>query len=115
MPAIKYVTFDCYGTLFDWRHGIGSVLKYVLREPMDVVLREFFEVDRTVITRPGFRKYSEVLREVLKEPTRRKGLQYEDCMWGHAGGGAETLDCGFLCFVGVWVMGVRAVGLDPCP
>ena len=83
MPVIKYVTFDCYGTLFDWRHGIGSVLKYVLREPMDAVLREFFEAEQTVITRPGFRKYSEVLREVLKELTRRKGLRYED-LYGDA-------------------------------
>lgn len=75
---IKYVTFDCYGTLFDWRHGIGSVLEYVLREPKDAALREFFKVEQTIITRSGFRRYSDVLKEVLKELMRRKGLQYRE-------------------------------------
>ncbi len=83
MARIKYVTFDCYGTLFDWRHGIGSVLEYVLREPRDVALREFFKVERTIITRPGFRRYSDVLKDVLKELMRRKGLQYRE-VYGEA-------------------------------
>ncbi len=75
---IKYVTFDCYGTLFDWRHGIGSTLEYVLREPRDTALQEFFKVEQTIITRSGFRRYSDILKEVLKELMRRKDLQYRE-------------------------------------
>lgn len=83
MARIKYVTFDCYGTLFDWRHGIGSVLEYVLQEPRDIALREFFKVEQTIITRPGFRRYSDVLKDVLKELMRRKDLQYRE-VYGEA-------------------------------
>jgi len=75
---IKYVTFDCYGTLFDWRHGIGSVLEYVLQESKDVALREFFKVEQSIIMRPGFRRYSDILKEVLQELMRSKGLQYRE-------------------------------------
>jgi 2-haloalkanoic acid dehalogenase type II len=78
MAMIKYVTFDCYGTLFDWRHGIGSVLESVLQEPKDLALQEFFKVEQAIITRPGFRRYSEVLKEALEELMCRKGLQYRE-------------------------------------
>jgi len=72
------VTFDCYGTLFNWRHGIGSVLEYVLQEPIDVALERFFSIEQAIITRPEFTRYSDVLKEVLKELMRYRGLQYRE-------------------------------------
>jgi len=56
------VTFDVYGTLFDWEGSIGGYLRFIGVDP-----KRFFESEYTVVSATrGFRKYSEILREALK-------------------------------------------------
>jgi len=70
---IKVVTFDCYGTLFDWIYGIKSVINYVLGKDY---LDEFFNLEREeLITR---RPYSQILKSCLKRLCEAHGVRYEE-------------------------------------
>ncbi|MEM0272706.1 MAG: HAD-IA family hydrolase [Thermoprotei archaeon] len=57
------VTFDVYGTLFDWQNTMGAYLKYV-----GVDSKRFFEAEYSLVSNvKGFRRYSEILKQSLKE------------------------------------------------
>jgi len=62
MPSV-IVTFDVYGTLFDWQYSMGAYLGFV-----GVDRRRFFEVEYSRVSGvKGFRRYSEILKESLEE------------------------------------------------
>ena len=57
------VSFDVYGTLFDWRQSMDAYLGFIGIDP-----RRFFEVEYSKVSGVrGFRRYSEILKESLKE------------------------------------------------
>lgn len=57
------VTFDVYGTLFDWQYSMGTYLEFV-----GVDRRRFFEAEYSRVSGvKGFRRYSEILKESLEE------------------------------------------------
>lgn len=66
MSEKRWVTFDCFGTLVDWRHGIATGIELVAPgkgwQLLDVYNRHEPEVQRE---NPGMR-YSDVLTEALK-------------------------------------------------
>jgi len=69
-PPYDIITFDCYGTLVDWRSGITAAVERVARvhgvtvDPARV-LRLHAEIEPQV-QREGYQKYRDVLDEVLK-------------------------------------------------
>ena len=70
---IKLITFDCYGTLFDWIYGIKSVINYVLGKDY---LDEFFHLEREeLVTR---KPYSQILKLCLRKLCRAHGVRYEE-------------------------------------
>ncbi|HKT22094.1 MAG TPA: HAD-IA family hydrolase [Nitrososphaerales archaeon] len=60
----RYLTFDCYGTLIDWRAGIEAGLRSALGEVGlggQELLRAYVEAEQKQET--GYKKYREVLRD----------------------------------------------------
>jgi 2-haloacid dehalogenase len=74
MSEIRWATFDCFGTLIDWRHGIatGAELLFPGRgaELLEVYNRHEPEVQREF---PAMR-YREVLTESLRRAAGEAGL-----------------------------------------
>jgi len=65
---VKIITFDCYGTLVDWKKAVldilGSVIrKYSLEVEPEELFRLFIEADRECI-REGYRTYREILADL---------------------------------------------------
>jgi 2-haloalkanoic acid dehalogenase type II len=63
VPKFDVVTFDCYGTLIDWRGGIRAAFESAGVNG-DEALRKYMEIEPEI--EQGFRPYREVLREVGK-------------------------------------------------
>ena len=61
----RWVTFDCYGTLVDWRSGIRAVLAELWPAPdADLLLRRYYEIEPAVQSGPML-AYRRVMSEVL--------------------------------------------------
>jgi 2-haloacid dehalogenase len=65
---IRWVTFDCYGTLIDWERGITDALMPLLRAPIDrdELARRYIATEAEVESE-SYRRY----RDVLEEAGRR--------------------------------------------
>ena len=61
MP-VRWVTFDCYGTLIDWERGITDALLPLLHSPLDrsELARRYITVEAKVEGGP-YRRYRDVL------------------------------------------------------
>lgn len=79
---IRTLTFDCYGTLVDWKLGLANSFRAMFGPMVDARIDELFAhyVDQEAELEAGsFRKYREVLTEVavrmgdfLKRPIARR-------------------------------------------
>jgi 2-haloacid dehalogenase len=70
----RWVTFDCYGTLIDWNHGIVSTLADLWpRADAEVLLARYHEIEPRVQLQSAL-PYREVLRETLRLLAEHEGL-----------------------------------------
>src|SRR5687767_12884767 len=79
---IKYVTFDCYGTLIDWEGGITDAVKRLTdKNGLNIDLRgisdEYIKVELEVEAEQ-YRKYHEVLQLSAKRLFQRRGVDISD-------------------------------------
>ena len=69
MPADRWATFDCYGTLIDWNGGIRAELERVFpgrdEAEMDALLAGYHEVEKELETN-GMLSYREVMTEAMR-------------------------------------------------
>lgn len=72
--AQRWVTFDCYGTLVDWRTGMREALAAVGGETLHRLLEAYHRHEHAVEAGP-FRPYRDVLRESLLHASRELGVQ----------------------------------------
>jgi 2-haloacid dehalogenase len=71
----RWATFDCYGTLIDWRTGIGTQLERLLGPSDGALLERYFEHEaRVQEERPGA-SYREVMAAVLAELAAERGVE----------------------------------------
>lgn len=74
MSQIRWATFDCFGTLVDWRHGIATGAELLFpgqgRRLLELYARHEPEVQRESPTL----RYRQVLAETLRRATREAGL-----------------------------------------
>ena len=71
----RWVTFDCYGTLADWRGGIRNSIAPLAGERTDELLEEYFVRELEVEhERPGER-YREILAESLRRAAAGTGIE----------------------------------------
>ena len=73
------ISFDCYGTLIDWEAGILPVLRSVLsrhgRTLHDAALLELYGEFEAEAESGDYRKYRDVLKEVVRAFARRLGFE----------------------------------------
>ena len=74
MARIDIVTFDCYGTLIDWRRGITAAFANAgVSTDGDAVLEAYGEIEQKVEAE-RYRPYRDVLRETAVRIAREFGL-----------------------------------------
>jgi 2-haloacid dehalogenase len=63
----RWLTFDCFGTLIDWRHGIRTTGELLFPGRGDDFLAAYIDLEAEVESDGPFRRY----RAILTETTRR--------------------------------------------
>lgn len=79
----RYLTFDCYGTLIDWRTGIESKLRSILGEiPLSgqELMHAYVAAEKG--EESTYRKYREVLARTAKTLSIQFKLEVSDAMAG---------------------------------
>ncbi|HWX56012.1 MAG TPA: haloacid dehalogenase type II [Verrucomicrobiae bacterium] len=84
LESVRFITFDCYGTLIDWETGILSALRQALPEyshTTDSQLLEMYAESEVRLESGPYLSYREVLERVAEEIGRRLGtrLSAADC------------------------------------
>ncbi len=69
--ADRWLTFDCFGTLIDWRHGIQTTGELLFPGHGDAFLDAYIALEAEVEGESPFKRY----RAVLAEATRRAAKQ----------------------------------------
>ena len=74
--AIRWCTFDCYGTLIDWEGGItDALLPYFASPPdRDALAKEYIETEATVES-GAYLRYREVLDQAGRALLRAHGIE----------------------------------------
>lgn len=71
--ARPWISFECYGTLVDWRTGMRTALAPVFGDRAEDVLEAYYRVEVDV-QQPPYRPYREVLAEALRLAADSVGL-----------------------------------------
>ena len=73
--AIRWCTFDCYGTLIDWEGGITDALLPYFASPPDrgALAKEYIETEATVES-GTYLRYRDVLDRAGVALLRRHGI-----------------------------------------
>lgn len=71
----RWLTFDCFGTLVDWRHGIGTTGELLFPGRGADVLAAYIEIEAEVEQEKPFRRYRVVLAETLRRAASGLGLE----------------------------------------
>lgn len=74
--AIRWCTFDCYGTLIDWEGGITAALLPFLDGPVDraALAREYIETEATIES-GEYLRYHDVLDRAGTALLRKHGIE----------------------------------------
>ncbi len=74
--AIRWCTFDCYGTLIDWEGGITSALLPFFDRPVDrdALAKEYIETEATVES-GGYLRYRDILDRAGTALLRTHGIE----------------------------------------
>lgn len=70
-----YLTFDCYGTLIDWKSGVLSALRDYPNVAPDVFFETWWQVDRRLTCDTAYRRYREVLALDFAEAFQSVGIE----------------------------------------
>lgn len=77
----RVLTFDCYGTLIDWKTGLRRAIDAAVDgakgEQLDELFEEYLRAEAEVEAEP-YRKYREVLAESCERAVTRRGLKLLD-------------------------------------
>jgi 2-haloacid dehalogenase len=74
----RWATFDCYGTLVDWRTGIATQLERVVGGSRDELLSRYYELEAQVQARDPSLPYRQVMAQVLEEVARERDVELAD-------------------------------------
>ena len=69
----RWLTFDCFGTLIDWRHGIQTTGELLFPAHGERFLDAYIALEAQVESEGSFKRY----RAVLTETTRRAARQLD--------------------------------------
>jgi 2-haloacid dehalogenase len=74
MTAIRWATFDCFGTLVDWRHGIANGIELLFPGQGWKLLEVYNGHEPAVQTEFPAMRYRDVMAEALRRTARDAGL-----------------------------------------
>jgi 2-haloacid dehalogenase len=69
----RWLTFDCFGTLIDWRHGIGTTGELLFPGRGAAFLDAYIELEAEV-EEGSFKRYRAVLAETARRAAKRLDL-----------------------------------------
>jgi 2-haloacid dehalogenase len=72
--ADRWLTFDCFGTLIDWRHGIGTTGELLFPVHGAAFLDAYSALEVEVENEGSFKRYRAVLTETTRRVAHRLGL-----------------------------------------
>ena len=73
--ADRWLTFDCFGTLIDWRHGFLTTGELLFPGRGGDFLEAYGALESAVESERPFRRYREVLTETTRRAARRLSLE----------------------------------------
>jgi 2-haloacid dehalogenase len=71
----RWATFDCFGTLVDWRHGIKTGIELLFPGRGAELLEVYNRIEPQVQAEVPVRRYREVLAESLRRTAAEAGLK----------------------------------------
>jgi 2-haloacid dehalogenase len=74
----RWATFDCYGTLVDWRTGIATQLERIVGGSRDELLDRYHELEPQVQASNPALPYRQVMAQVLEDIAREPGVELAD-------------------------------------
>jgi 2-haloacid dehalogenase len=75
MSELRWVTFDCFGTLVDWRHGITTAADLLYPGRGAELLEAYNRHEPVIQTETPGMRYREVMTEALRRATTDAGLE----------------------------------------
>ncbi len=73
--ANRWLTFDCFGTLIDWRHGIRTTGELLFPGRGDDFLAAYSALEHEVEAERPHRRYRDVLAETTRRAAKRLSLE----------------------------------------
>jgi 2-haloacid dehalogenase len=73
--ADRWLTFDCFGTLIDWRHGIRTTGELLFPDRGRDFLDVYISLEAEVESEGSFKRYRAVLTETTRRAARRLGVE----------------------------------------
>ncbi len=73
--ADRWLTFDCFGTLIDWRHGIRTSGELLFPGRGQAFLDAYIALEAEVEREGSFKRYRAVLIETTRRAARRLGVE----------------------------------------
>jgi 2-haloacid dehalogenase len=73
--ADRWLTFDCFGTLIDWRHGIQTTGELLFPAHGERFLDAYIALEAQVEGEGSFKRYRAVLTETTRRAARRLELE----------------------------------------
>ena len=71
---MRWITFDCFGTLVDWQAGFAGAVRPLFGERTDDVLHAYYAHEVIVERLKPHRSYKEVLVTALARATQECGV-----------------------------------------
>jgi len=75
---MRWVTFDCFGTLIDWNTGFASLLRPIAGDRTEALRAEYHRAERAVETKRPHLLYKDVLTESLRNAAGSMGIAVSD-------------------------------------
>jgi 2-haloacid dehalogenase len=73
--ADRWLTFDCFGTLIDWRHGIRTTGELLFPGHGPAFLDAYIPLEAEVENGGAFKRYRAVLTETTRRAAKQLGLE----------------------------------------
>ena len=71
----RWLTFDCFGTLIDWRHGIRTTGELLFPGRGEAFLDAYIALEAEVESEGSFKRYRAVLTETARRAAKRLDLE----------------------------------------
>ena len=71
----RWLTFDCFGTLIDWRHGIQTTGELLFTGRGEQFLDAYISLEAEVESEGSFKRYRAVLTETTRRAAKRLDLE----------------------------------------